>query len=165
MAYCTKCGSLLSESAKFCENCGEPVSFAGTSQQTTNFTEEPAGDVFETTQTQDTVVEESVQDKTVNKYGIASLVLGILAIALMFASWNPAVACLDLVFGILAIVFGTIGLKQAKLNGTPTGIATAGLVCGIVSVTIAALGMLLLGSCAIIACSTIDLSRLFSNIY
>ena len=165
MAYCTKCGALLSETAKFCENCGEPVSLAGTSQQTTDYTEESNGDVFETAQPENPAVEEPVQDKTANKYGIAALVLGILAVALMFASWNPAVACTDLVFGILAIVFGTIGVKHAKLNNSPTGMATAGLVCGIVCVSIVALGMLLLGSCAVIACSTIDLARYYPNLF
>ena len=155
MAYCTKCGASITEGAKYCENCGEPVPQMNSCQHTEN-NETEYSYVERKTTPSDT---EMNPEKPVNGFAIASLILGILAVVLMFVSWHPALAVPDILFGILAIVFGTIGMKRAKLNNSPSGIAIAGLVCGIVSVSVAVLAMLCVGACAVAACSTIDLAE------
>lgn len=65
-----------------------------------------------------------------SSYGlsIASLVLGILAFMLPFG--------LGLVSGILAIVFGAIGLKRIRTGGKGRGMAISGLILGIVAVVL-----------------------------
>lgn len=66
---------------------------------------------------------------TSNGKATAALVLGIVAIVLCWLTF------LDLLFVILAIVFGALGRRQAdRIPGRPgRNAATAGLVCGIVA--------------------------------
>jgi hypothetical protein len=57
---------------------------------------------------------------------------GILGIVGFLASWTPILGIfIGLVFGVLAIIFGAVGL--AKTNA-PRGMATTGLVLGILTV-------------------------------
>lgn len=60
-------------------------------------------------------------------YAIASLVLGILSFF-----------CFGIIAGGLAIVFAAI----AKSNGNKSGMATAGLVCGIIGVVFTLIGLI-----------------------
>ena len=159
MVYCSKCGALISTGAKFCENCGEPVLYENETEQTTEETEQYDSNVYETTVPTDRIDENLTPDKSANKFGIAALVLGILAAVMVFAAWHPAVTPIDLIFGILAIVFGSIGMKRAKQNNSSSGMAIAGLICGIVAVSVAGFAMLCVGSCAIAACSTAGLAE------
>ena len=41
--------------------------------------------------------------------------------------------------GIVGIVFGALGMKEAKATGTGKGLAVAGLVCGIVGTAVCAI--------------------------
>ena len=59
-----------------------------------------------------------------NGFAVASLVLGILSIVLFFMIWVPVV------LGILAIVFGAVGISNAKKGAPHKGMAIGGLVCG-----------------------------------
>jgi uncharacterized membrane protein len=62
--------------------------------------------------------------------GTAGLVLGIIGVVLC---WSP----LGIILGILAIIFGSVGLSRAKRGeATNRGAATAGLVLGIVAVAL-----------------------------
>lgn len=61
-----------------------------------------------------------------NGLAIAALVLGILSVVLLWTVWG------GFVLGVLAIVFGAIGLSKAKDGAPNKGQATAGLVLGIV---------------------------------
>lgn len=63
-----------------------------------------------------------------NGPAIASLVLGIVGIALLFIPFA------GIVLGILAVAFGYMGLKRAEATGGGRGLAIAGLVLGIVAV-------------------------------
>ncbi|MCU1595180.1 MAG: hypothetical protein JWO12_2572 [Frankiales bacterium] len=60
-----------------------------------------------------------------NGFGVAALVLGILALVLCFTIFG------GIVLGILALVFGVLGRRRAK-NGEATngGMALAGAICG-----------------------------------
>lgn len=74
-----------------------------------------------------------------NKMSIAALVCGILGIV---GSFIPVVAYFTLVLAILGIVFGAKGLKVAKETGEGKGLATAGLVLGIIGTAFGAIGIL-----------------------
>jgi hypothetical protein len=68
-----------------------------------------------------------------NGPAVASLVLGIVGMALLFVPF------IGVLLGILAVVFGYMGMKRAEANGGGRGLAIAGLVLGIVA---AAFGLL-----------------------
>ncbi|MGW7099197.1 DUF4190 domain-containing protein [Streptomyces sp. NPDC054838] len=74
-----------------------------------------------------------------NGFGVAALVLGILAVLAcptMFGS---------VVFGIVAVVFGALGRGKANRGeATNGGVALAGLICGVVGIVIGAALTLLL---------------------
>ncbi len=80
-----------------------------------------------------------------NGMSIAALVCGILGI---IGGFIPVVTYFTLVLAILGIVFG---VKGRKAGGANTGLATAGLVCGIVGVAFSAAGVI----CAICAIGAI----------
>ncbi len=67
---------------------------------------------------------------------IAALVCGILGI---IGGFIPVVMYFTLVLAILGIVFGVKGRRQGGAN---TGLATAGLVCGIIGVASSAVGVI-----------------------
>jgi len=68
-----------------------------------------------------------------NGMAVAALVLGIIAVLLMWAVWP------GIIVGVLAIIFGAAGLSAAKTTGVGRGMAMAGLVLGIVAVALALL--------------------------
>jgi hypothetical protein len=61
--------------------------------------------------------------------GIASLVIGILALPCSLCSW------LDIPLAVLAIIFGFVSRSQ----GGPRGTATAGIICGFIALLLIAL--------------------------
>jgi hypothetical protein len=71
--------------------------------------------------------------------GIASLVIGILSIPLCLCSW------FDIPLALMAIIFGFVSRAQ----GGPRGTATAGIICGFVSLVLIALLIVLALSGAI----------------
>ena len=76
---------------------------------------------------------------------VASLVLGIIGTLL---SWHPFLMVLGAPMAIIAIILGVMSRKQLAANGQPTGIATAGMVLGIVGTTISALIFAACAACA-----------------
>lgn len=76
---------------------------------------------------------------------IAALVLGILGIV---GGWIPVVGYFTTVCAILGIILGAKGRKKSvAAEGKASGLATAGLVLGIIGTAFAALG-LVCGICA-----------------
>ncbi|MDP4675823.1 MAG: DUF4190 domain-containing protein [Candidatus Nanopelagicales bacterium] len=70
-----------------------------------------------------------------NGMGIAALVLGILGL----------IGCLPLVGGILAIVFGRMGMAKSDQGlATNGGMAKAGFVIGVIALVLGVLGFLLI---------------------
>ena len=70
-----------------------------------------------------------------NGIGTTAGILGIVSGVFMFI---PVLNYLSVLLGVLAIIFGGIGIRRANQNlGAPKGMAVAGLVLGIVSVAIA----------------------------
>jgi uncharacterized protein DUF4190 len=73
------------------------------------------------------------QPRTGNGKAIAALVLGILAIVFCWTS------IFDVVFVALGVIFGVLGLSDAKRGGGGRGMAIGGLVCAIVGALVATL--------------------------
>jgi len=61
--------------------------------------------------------------------GVAALVLGILAV---LCSFIPCFSFWAILFGILAIIFGAVGMSQAKKKNGKKGLPKAGLILGII---------------------------------
>lgn len=79
-------------------------------------------------------------------FSIAALVLGILSIV---GSFIPVVCYFTLVCAILGIVFGVKGRKMSTAAyGKASGLATAGLVLGIIGTSFAAIGVICIAVCA-----------------
>lgn len=74
-----------------------------------------------------------------NKMSIAALVCGILGIV---GSFIPVISYFTLILAILGIVFGAKGMKIAKATGQGQGLATAGLVLGIIGTAFGVIGVL-----------------------
>ena len=107
---CKNCGTYDDTGAKFCSNCGASL----VEQDATPVTSaaEPAAQnpVFNQAPVQEA-------PKPGKGLAIAALVLGIVSFL-----------CFPIITGVLAIIFGAV----AKSKGYPGGMATAGLVCGII---------------------------------
>ena len=77
---------------------------------------------------------------------VAALILGILGI---IGGWFPIIQYFTTVCAILGIVFGVKGRKKSvEAEGKASGLATAGLVLGIIGTAFAALGILCTVVCA-----------------
>lgn len=77
---------------------------------------------------------------------VAALVLGILGIV---GGWFPVVNYFTTVCAILGLIFGVSGRKKSiQATGRPSGLATAGLVLGIIGTSLAALGLICTLACA-----------------
>jgi hypothetical protein len=68
---------------------------------------------------------------TTNGLAVASLVCGILAVVLFFSIVFP------IILGILAVIFGAIGIGKANNGASGKGLAIAGIVCGVLGVALA----------------------------
>lgn len=80
---------------------------------------------------------------------VASLVLGILG---LIGGWIPVVQYFTTLCSLLAIIFGAISRKKAMEEKQPTGMATAGLVLGIISLALGVIGIIcVIASCGILA--------------
>ncbi|MBQ5884796.1 MAG: DUF4190 domain-containing protein [Clostridia bacterium] len=83
---------------------------------------------------------------------IAGLVLGIVGI--VFAILGYWFAVLSLPISIVGLILAILGGKELKAANEPSGIATAGLVLGIIAVVISAISFFTCGLCTICVAST-----------
>ena len=131
--YCTSCGSFISETDKFCPNCGAQVIKPFTdnsSELTAILTEANADTAAENTPEYTESIPEAVNEapiyndtpqtrkpkKKVSKFGIAGLIFGILALAL-------AATCCGCLFAfapaVLGIIFSAIGIAKSDNRTIP----------------------------------------------
>jgi Protein of unknown function (DUF2510) len=75
-----------------------------------------------------------------NGMGTAAMVLGIVAIS---TSWMPFAVVLGVIAGVLALVFGWIGLRRAENSGTGRSFAIVGLATGASALAAATVGVVL----------------------
>lgn len=87
-------------------------------------------------------------------YSVAALVLGILGI---IGGWFPVICYFTTVCAVLGIVFGVKGRKMSvAANGKASGLATAGLVLGIIGTAFACLGLICNVVCSAALCSAAE---------
>jgi hypothetical protein len=80
-----------------------------------------------------------------NGIAVASLVCGILAVLLFFTVVFP------IILGILALIFGAVGIGNANKGAGGKGMAIAGLICGAVGIAA------MIAFVAIFANTTVDI--------
>ncbi len=80
-----------------------------------------------------------------NGMAVAALICGILG---MIGSFIPVVMYFTAILAVLGIVFGVKGKRIARESNTGMGLATAGLVLGIIGTVCAASGILCALACA-----------------
>ena len=76
---------------------------------------------------------------------VASLVLGILGTVIGLI---PLLAFIAIILGLLAVIFGPIGIGRARRVGYGKGMAIAGLILGIVALALAIYGFFVLNEAA-----------------
>ncbi len=77
-----------------------------------------------------------IEKEKETKMGVASLVLGIVA---LIVAWIPCVGVYALLFSVLGLILGAVGIAKAKKTGQGKGLSVAGLVCNIIATVIAAI--------------------------
>lgn len=94
-------------------------------------------------------------------FGVAALVLGILALLIAFI---PCVGMLALIPGVIGIVFAIVGLNQAAQANASRGLVIAALVISILGTTIAVVWVFALSSSSFVIKDTLDkVTREFNN--
>ena len=127
--YCMHCGGKIAEGEKFCQNCGSSVEEAKV---------EPVNNVEQTTVQYNGV--DNMQGnvnapKKTNGLAIASLVCSLVGLIVF-----------GVIMGILAISFGVTAKKRMQIlsNEGGKGLATAGIVIGIIDIVFALIGTVVL---------------------
>lgn len=77
--------------------------------------------------------------------GVASLVLGILA---LIVAWVPCVGIYALIFSVLGLILGAVGMVKSRKTGQGKGVSIAGFVCNVVATAIAVLWFVVIGGAA-----------------
>jgi hypothetical protein len=75
-----------------------------------------------------------------NKPATAAMVLGIIALAV---GWMPFIVVLGVIAAVLALIFGTVGLRHSKTSGTGRSFALTGLITGAVGLAACVIGVAL----------------------
>ncbi len=83
---------------------------------------------------------------------IAALVCGILG---LIGGWIPIVCYFTFVLAIIGIVLGARGMKIASETGEGKGLATAGLVLGIIGTVIGGIGLICTICLSAAVCATL----------
>jgi hypothetical protein len=113
--YCPKCGAQIADDSRFCPKCGSPTVTQGSPPPPQQVYQQPPQQVYQ---------QPIYQQERTSGIAITALIMGILGIVLV---WLPTP------FGLLAIIFGAVGMSQTGkdpyLKGK--GMAVTGLVLGI----------------------------------
>lgn len=113
--FCQNCGQQNPDGTTFCANCGSALNGAPVA---------PAAPVAPVAP----VAPAAVPGKGL---GIASMVLGIVALVCFCTGWF-AIIC-----AIVGTALGGVAMKKAKDAGVKNGLATAGLACSVVALGLA----------------------------
>ena len=153
MKTCTNCGVMAPEEATSCPSCGLPFVESKASQQQPDQSQNNFQH-HETTQTnsQQPVQPVNIQSEPgTNVSAILSLILGIAGIVFIivapFLANFPAL--IGLIVSIIAVVFGVKARNEIQPGCPGRGMATAGLVCGIIGIVIGTIATI----CTICICT------------
>lgn len=134
--FCKNCGAQMNESERFCPNCGTDTMAGGTPDQNMqqpnmNYNQQPNMNYngqpnMNYNQQPNMNYNGGVQGKY-NPFAIASFVCSMVGI--IFAG---------LIMGVLAVIFAAVAKNRAKTNPDEKGkgLATAGLVIGIIEIIV-----------------------------
>jgi len=86
------------------------------------------------------VVPTSTGGQSTNSPATAAMVLGIIAVTI---AWLPFIVVLGVIAAVLALAFGTVGVRRARPDGVGRSRAVVGLVTGTSALLVAALGVFL----------------------
>ena len=112
--------------------------------------------------TEKVVVENPAVADDGKKYSVAALVLGILGIV---GGWFPVICYFTTVCAVLGIIFGVKGRKMSvAVHGKASGLATAGLVLGIIGTAFAVLGLLCTAVCSAALCAAASASACSASV-
>lgn len=125
--FCYNCGKELTDDAKECPNCGKQTNYA-VEKQAKNETS-------------------SQIDPNAKTYSIVSLVCGICSI--VFCSIHWLISLLSIISGVVAVIC-SVKAKKTSSNG----MATAGLVCGIIGIVLSSFGFLITSCLSCAGCVT-----------
>ena len=111
--FCPNCGTKNSENGSFCGMCGSPLKLSAPTNQINND------------------VQQAPQIKRTSGFAITSLVLGIIGFIPIFSR--------GLIFALAAIIFGAVAISQtrSKSNHKGRGIAIVGFCLGIAGLVFA----------------------------
>ena len=122
--FCEKCGAEIAVDSTFCASCGAPV--AAPAQPSEPQAAQPVYSAPVQPQ-----VTQPVKAATPGKgLAIAGMILGIVSLL-----------CFPYITGVLGVIFGAV----AKSKGCKSGMATAGIVCGVIGI---ALWLVMLIACS-----------------
>ena len=127
MAYCKNCGSLNNDGVQYCASCGAPMEIA-----------QPQQPVYQVSGYQQPVQQPVPQSVPGKGLGIASMILGIIGLAL-FCVWYISIPC-----AIVGIILGCVAKSQAKGTGMKNGMATAGIICSAIGIALAIIFVILI---------------------
>lgn len=118
--FCNKCGNNMNDNDKFCNNCGSPI------------------DSYDNTISDSSISMISKKQRSSQKdnYGLISLILGILAILLVFIypAFNILIAIIGLVFGIISKTKDTKKTIGIILNSISIAITIILIIIGIFAI-------------------------------
>ncbi len=115
--FCPICGRENNDNAMFCEGCGNALNGAQQAPQQNAYQQDP----YQQNAYQPNYNQAPAPAQPGKGLAIASLVLGIISFL-----------CFPAITGTLGIIFGGV----AKSKGFKGGMATAGIVCGVIGVAL-----------------------------
>ncbi len=134
--FCPNCGSQNPDNAVSCATCGAQFAPAQPAQPVY---QQPAQPTYQQPVQQPVYQQPGYPQQPVyaakpsvpgKGLGIASMVVGIVSLALFCTGW-VAIIC-----AIVGVALGGIGLYKAKQAGMKNGMAVAGLVCSVIALAI-----------------------------
>ena len=118
--FCPNCGVQCPDGVAYCPNCN------------TQFAPQP-NPMYQQNQYQQTPYQQPVYNGApVQKPSVPGKGLGIAGMVCGIVSFF----CLAFVLGLLAVIFGAVGLSKSKAVGMGNGMAVAGIVLGIISIVL-----------------------------
>ncbi len=138
--FCTNCGNFNPDGTQTCTSCGTPLK-QPTSETPLNQTNyqpyTPQESYSQTPEMQAPAFRQVESEGTPGKgAGIASLILGIISLALFCIPVFPAIVAL------VGMIFGIVSISKSGKAGKKSGLGIAGLICSIIGIVIGGLYIL-----------------------
>ena len=142
MAFCSNCGTKLSDDSKFCQSCGKAIvaetrplgSFTGGTSETNQSNQ------INNINQSSSANQSNVSQVAVVPSGTAPLIMGILGLC---GGLIPIVKYFTGILSLIALFVGASQRKFLKEKGYPSGTATAGMVMGLIAVIMTILSIVI----------------------